>query len=728
MENAATRSFYTTLFPADNPEWHCTKTRAKLREENLELSHTSMDGHQTLEPGRVTTGVLSVRPSEANNERFLRGMTDALLNGAQFCLSEMATPRHPIYVDFDMTLNVRDHDQVQMVVDVIRTAGVRPQSGVALDDCLLFNKQSSADGRTLQYLNFNKRDILNHHASLLEFMNQQYPEQNYSWLQVFEACLRFDITPAAAAGGGSNSAFGTEGMLYSRLDGPLVTVLATHFILAVGRLSQDVIARFYPSLVDDTRLEMAVLGSYHGDRHVPWTPRYEVIDGKVKIGAHLHMRGLKVDHNSDLLLHEGLVDYFGRHFSRRGGLDWRQVFDLAVYREGSGGLRMPFNYKMEMCSCKHRGRACPRCRQTGRVLVDRYYGPVGVLLACGQLDDTERTLDRWFKNVLFVLTMCSLRISPELRLTPGFVKPADVPEPDTLQLRRAEFKDRFGTQFLKRMEAKRLPNDSVITDDQLTHELEAKIFMVDSSLKMSPARLETLLPHVPHDGRFETVVQWLPAMAARLMNPQYTNVHVSSVVLVRACKDGEPETLYVYVRGESANLCHNRISEAPARGLADAYWNAHNGWRNTVYFCINRVGLTLTQKCSNANERSTRRNKDPVSQLGCCKTWSGVTRKMDPSAVGQPMDDDGMRFFKAVVRNMFYRRSEQSAMQSAAVLATQAQRLQRLYRKRAFNDSDIVGNDEQYEAMLRSRLTGAAGKRARGDGSFTAEGSMDGFS
>jgi hypothetical protein len=44
-----------------------------------------------------------------------------------------------------------------------------------------------------------------------------------------------------------------------------------------------------------------------------------------------------------------------------------------------------------------------------------------------------------------------------------------------------------------------------------------------------------------------------------------------------------------------------------------------------------------------------------------------------------------------------------------------------LYRKRAFNDIDIVGNDEQYEAMLRARL----GKQSRTDFS---EGSMDGFS
>lgn len=722
MENAATKSFFTTLFTADNPEWHCTKTRSKLRDDGLELSHTSMDGQQTLEPGRVMTGVLSVRPTDTNNKRFLSSMTDALGNGAQFFLSEMATPRHPIYVDFDLSLNVRDFEQVRMAVDIIRAAQVTPQSGVALDDSLLFCKQTTADGRVLQYLQFNKKDILNHHASLLSHLSGLYPEQNYTWLQVFEACLNFDVVANPSA---SNPASGMEGMLYSRLDGALVTVLSTYLILAVGRLVQIVVSRFYPTLVDDTRLELAVLGSYSGDRHVPWTPRYDVVDGKVKVGAHLHMRGLKVDHASDLLLHEGLVHYFMRQFGRRGFDEpyWRKVFDVAVYREGTGGLRMPFNYKVEKCVCQNRARHCARCRHTGRLVVDRYYAPVGVFLSSGLLDDTERTLDRWFKNVLFVLTMCSLRISPEQRLTPGFVKPPDVPEPNTLQLRREEFKDRFGTQVLKRLEAKRLPNDTVISDDQLTHELEAKISMLDSTLKMPASRTETLLPNVAGDGRFETVVQWLPAIAGRIMNPQFANVQVSSVILVRACKDGEPETLYVYLRGNAANLCYNRVAEQPGRGLTDTYWNPHNSWRNTVYFCVQRVGLLLVQKCSNSNERTSRRNKDPVTQTGSCKNWSGVARKMDPLAVGQPMDDDGMRFFKSIVRSMFYRRTEQSALQSATVLATQARRLQQLYRKRAFNELDIVGNDEQYEKLLRARL--ATKRESSTFNSF--EGSMDGL-
>ena len=725
MENAATKAFYTTLFTADNPEWHCTKTRVKLREDNLELSHTSMDGHQILEPGRVTTGVLSVRPTDINNQRFLRGMNDALANGAQFFLSEIATPRHPYYVDFDFTLNLHDFEQVQLVVDIIRHAAVCPQSGGTIDDSLLFNKQVTPDARTLQYLNFNKREIMNHHASLHSHLMSLYPDGNYTWLQVFEVLLRFDVPNGGAAGGASNSAFGTEGILYSRLDGPLVAVLATHLILAIGRITQIVVARFFPSLVEDARLELAVLGSYSGDRQVPWTPRYDVVDGKVKIGAHMHMRGLKMDHNSDLFIYEGLVQHFTRQFSRRGGPDgtfWRQVFDLAVYREGCGGLRMPFSYKMQPCNCKNRKHHCARCHHTGRILVDRYYGPVGVFLASGLLDDTERTLDRWFKNVLYVLTMCSLRISPEQRLTPGFVSPADIPEPNTLHLRRQEVKERFGTQMLKRLESKRLPNDSVITDEQLTHELEARISMMDSSLKMSHVRTETLYPRVTGDGRFETILEWLPTMASRLMNTQYANLQVANVVLSRACKDGEPETLFVFVRGTAANLCYNRIcGDGAARGLNEGYWNSHNSWRNTVFFCINRVGLTLTQRCTNANERSSRRNKDEITHLGCCKTWAGVSRKLDPTAVGQPMDDDGMRFFKAIVRNMFYRRSEQSSLQSAAVLASQAQRLQRLYRKRAFNDLDIVGNDETYETMLKTRI----GKQPRTLDS--AEGSLDGF-
>ena len=721
MENAATKAFFTTLFAADNPEWHCTKTRSKLRDDGLELSHTSMDGQQTLEPGRVMTGVLSVRPTEINNVRFLSFMRDALGNGAQFFLSEMATPRHPIYVDFDLSLNVRDYDHVRLAVDIIREAGVTSQSGGCLDDSLLFNRQTTTEGRVLHYLQFNKKDILNHHASLLAYLNTLYPEQNYTWLQVFEACLNFDVCTSTT---NSNPPSGMEGMLYSRLDGALVTVLATYLILAVGRLTQVVVSRFYPTLVDDTRLELAVLGSYSGDRQVPWTPRYDVIDGKVKVGAHLHMRGLKVDHASDLLLHEGLVQHFMRRFSRRG-IDepfWRKVFDVAVYREGSGGLRMPFNYKVEKCVCHNRARHCTRCRHTGRLVVDRFYAPVGVFLASGLLDDTERTLDRWFKNVLFVLTFCSLRISPEHRLTPGFLKPVDVPEPNTLQLRREECKERFGTQVLKRLEAKRLPNDTVISDDQLTHELEAKISMLDSTMKMPASRTETLLPNVAGDGRFETVAQWLPSIAGRIMNPQFANVQVSSVVLVRACKDGEPETMFVFLRGEAANLCYNRMSEQPGPGLTDNYWNPHNSWRNTVFFCLHRVGLLLVQKCSNSNERASRRNKDPVTQTGCCKQWTGVARKMDPLAVGQPMDDDGMRFFKSIVRNMFYRRTEQSALQSSTVLATQARRLQQLYRKRAFSELDIVGNDEQYEELLRSRLSGHP---QRDLASF--DGSRDGF-
>lgn len=710
MENAATKAFYQTLFTADNPEWHCLKTRVKLREDNLELSHTSMEGHQMLEPGRVTTGVLSVRPTEVNNQRFLRAMTDALANGAQFYFSEMATPRHPIYVDFDLTLNIRDHDQMRLMVDIIKAAAVTTASG-ALDESLLFNKQTSADGRVIQYLNFPKRDILNHHASLQQRLETLYPQGAYTWIQVFETLLNFDVVSSGSA---SNSAFGMDGMLYSRVDQSLVSVLATFLILAVGKLAQQSIARFFPSLVDDSRLELAVLGSYQGDRCVPWTPRYDIVDGKVKVGAHLHMRGLKVDHASDLLLHEGLVQYFMRLFGRRGADEpfWRQVFDVAVYREHCGGLRMPFNLKMNMCSCKTKGRYCAKCHHTGRVSVDRYYGPVGSFLASGVLDDTEKTLDRWFKNILYVLTLCSLRISPDQRLTPGFVKPADVPEPVALELRRQDFKERFGTAQLKKLEGKRLSNDAMISDEQLTHELEAKISIMDSALKLPNDRSEILLPNVPGDGRFETVAQWLPSMASRVMDPQYINVQVSSVILIRACKDGEPETLIVYVRGAAANLCYNRTSapSAAARSLQETYWNTHNGWRNTVYFCINRVGLTLVQKCSNANERETRRNK--LLQVGCCKHWDGIARKLDAVAIGQPMDEDGMRHFKSIVRNMFYKRTEQSETQTMAVLAAQAQRLQRMYRKRSFNELDIVGNDDQYESRLRDRLQEKQPRRA----------------
>lgn len=723
MENAATKAFYTALFTADNPEWNCTKTRIKLREENLELSHTSMDGHQVLEPGRITTGVLSVRPTEVNNQRFLRGVTDALANGAQFFFSEIATPRHPFYVDVDLMLNVRDADQVQMLVDVIRLADLKTPTADCIDESLLFTKQTLLDGRTLQYLNFNKREILNHHASLQAHLATLYPEGTYTWLQVFDACLAFDIgsSPVTTL---SNSGFGTEPGLYSRLDGPLLSVMAIHFILAIGKIVQTVLARFYPTLVEDARLELAVLGNYSGDRHIPWTPKYEVVDGKVKIGAHLHVRGIKVDHTCDLLILEGIIHHFTRHLTRRGGPDgafWRQVFDVAVYREGCGGLRMPFNYKMVACVCKSRKHHCARCHHTGWNVVDRYYGPVGVFLASGQLDDTERTLNRWFKNVMYVLTMCSLRISPEQRLTPGFVKPADVPEPNALHARRDEFKERLGTTVMKKLESKR--NDAVITDDQLTHELEAKVFMLDSNLKVSHTRTETLHPRVAGDGRYETVAEWLPLMASRAMDAQYINVQVSGVILVRACKDGEPESLLVFVRGTGANLCFNRMCDGASSALTTNYWNTHNSWRNTVYFCINRVGLSLMQKCSNGNERATRRNKDPISHLGCCKTWSGITRKLEPTSVGQPMDDDGMRFFKTIVRNMFYRRSEQSSAQSAAVLAVQAQRLQKLFRKRAFNDIDIVGNDENYEAILRTRLN----KKAHSDSFSGGDGSLDGM-
>jgi hypothetical protein len=722
MENAATKAFYTTLFTADNPEWHCTKTRAKLREENLELSHTSMDGHQLLEPGRVTTGVLSVRSTDVNNQRFMRGLTDALANGAQFFFSEIATPRHPFYLDFDFSLNVRDADQVQMMVDVIRLADMKTVSCPTLDDSVLFNRQTTADGRTLQYLNLNKRDILNHHASLQAHLLSLYPDGVYSWLQVFDACLTFDIAGSPTS---SNSGFAAEPALYSRLDGSLLTVLSVHFILAIGKLVQAVVARFYPSLVEDARLELAVLGNYAGDRHLPWNPKYDVVDGKVKIGAHLHVRGLKVDHSSDLLILEGIIHYFSRTLTRRGGPDaafWRQVFDVAVYREGCGGLRMPFNFKMVPCACKTRKHHCARCHHTGHTVVDRYYAPVGVFLASGLYDDTERTLNRWFKNVMFVLTMCSLRVSPDHRLTPGFVKPADVPEPNALQARREEFKERLGVTVLKKLESKR--DEAAITDDQLTHELEAKIFLLDNSLKLSRTRSETLLPRITGDGRYETIAEWLPAMASRVMNAQYINLKVSGVILVRACKDGEPESLYVQVRGTGSNLCFNRMSDSSASALTETYWNAHNGWKNTVFFCINRVGLTLVQKCSNANERPSRRNKDPVSNMGCCKNWLGISRKLDPSSVGQPMDDDGMHFFKAIVRNMFYKRSEQSSVQSAAVLAAQAQRLQRLYRKRAFSEIDIVGNDENYEAMLRTRLN----KQTRNESfSVAGDGSMDGF-
>jgi hypothetical protein len=677
-----------------------------------------MEGQQMLEPGRMTTGVLSVRPTEVNNQRFLRAMTDALANGAHFYLSEMSTPRHPIYVDFDLTLNVRDYDQMRLMIDIIKAAAVKSVSGSLLDDSLLFNKQTLADGRVIQYLNFPKRDILNHHASLLHHLETLYPQGSYSWIQVFDALLNFDVSASSA--GASNSAFGTEGMLYSRLDQPLISVLATHLILAVGKLAQQSIARFFPSLVDDSRLELAVLGSYQGDRCVPWTPRYDIVDGKVKIGAHLHMRGLKVDHASDLLLHEGLVQHFMRLFGRRGADEpyWRQVFDVAVYRENCGGLRMPFSLKMNMCSCKPRGRHCAKCNHTGRISVDRYYGPVGSFLASGLLDDTEKTLDRWFKNILYVLMLCSLRISPDQRLTPGFTKPADVPEPMALDLRRQDFKDRFGAVQLKKLESKRLPNDEMFSDEQLTHELEAKISMLDSSLKLPTERTEILLPNVAGDGRFETVAQWLPSMASRVMDPQYINLQIASVILVRACKDGEPETLYVYVRGAAANLCHNRTSAPTASGgLQETYWNTHNGWRNTIYFCIHRVGLTLIQKCSNMNERETRRNKDPVSQMGCCKKWEGEFRKLDAVSIGQPMDDDGMRHFKAILRNMFYKRTEQSEAQTMAVLAAQAKRLQQMYRKRAFSELDIVGNDDQYESLLRDRLLDKQPRRAAGPSS-----------
>jgi hypothetical protein len=425
-----------------------------------------------------------------------------------------------------------------------------------------------------------------------------------------------------------------------------------------------------------------------------------------------------------LLILEGIIHYFSRSLTRRGGPDmafWRQVFDVAVYREGCGGLRMPFNYKIVPCACKSRKNHCARCHHTGYTVVDRYYAPVGVFLASGLLDDTERTLNRWYKNVMYVLTMCSLRALPEHRLTPGFVKPADVPEPNALQVRREEFKERLGVTALKKLESKR--GEAAITDDQLTHELEAKIFLLDSSIKLSKARSETLHPRVTGDGRFDTVAEWLPAMASRVMSPQFINLKVSGVILVRACRDGEPESLYVQVRGPGSNLCFNRMSDGGASALSDTYWNGHNGWKNTVFFCINRVGLTLVQKCSNGNERASRRNKDPVSNLGCCKHWAGISRKLDPSSVGQPMDDDGMLFFKAIVRNMFYRRSEQSSVQSAAVLAAQAQRLQRLYRKRAFSEVDIVGNDVNYEAMLCMRLK----KQTQHDSFSAGDGSLDGF-
>ncbi len=689
------RLFFENLFQPHRRDWYCRMSMQEMRQNGIPVSHTSMEGTQHMRrPGTaqgmelIHAGLLSVPSTRENNQRFLRTMADALDAGARLYLSEVATHVHPVYIDFDADMDLKDVSVLRLMHDVIAKANLQTFSEVPLESSPILH----------EFMNMASPMDIAFDNDLIIAMRDTFKERSWTWLDVLKMCIVLKQ---------KNPRF--------VVDTRLVRPFFTFFIMAIGKLVQQVLQTFYADAENDAKFMMVILGNQGPTAYKP-----DPDTGTYKVGAHFHVRAILVNRDIELYMREAIVHMFtetfpaGPYTADAAGAYWRKVFDISVYTRGfTAGLRMPFCHKAEMCAgCKGRGRNCTVCKDIHRFDVNRYYGPVAMLKPNGNVDDTEKLLNLFFKTRYFVLNLCSIRIEENVRVTQGVLldgKPKPVDARDTRELHLVALKDYVGSNKKADLRVSQLRRNYAVNGDEirLTHLLEAEVTFLDvfGTEKIPDRRRQYL---TPTDARFRAVAAYVPYFCAELFSPVYKNMQVTGVTLIEEKVDRS--FMYVHVRGPGASHCFNRVNTAGGEGPGE-----HSHWPNTVYFRVDRFTRQITQLCANTNRKTGEhrvnagRNSDGTLQTCSCKDWTGASRTLQPrprSTIAETTSTEAAaerQRYEQFIRDMFYLPEEQTADHSRMATVEKYKVLLTMCRKRK-DAQTPVGNDPTYNRHLQSLL------------------------
>lgn len=669
----------------------------------LVATHIGMDGVQRAPiPGTqvydiVHQGIFVVPCTTATNSLFLGELAAALDAGADLYLSEVATPRHPVFFDFDGKFNLRSATHVRLMVHVIRAATL--DWGDVDRVLTALQLRPASDMHSIDF-------------SLARALEAGHAA-GWTWLDVVDLCLT--LTDKTVV----------DSVNPNLLHRDVAPVLCTLFIMAVGTLVQQVVKTFWPHFDQDPtsiKTVMMVLGNMGPEAYQEIVGTSPTLPTYFKVGAHLHSRGLIGNLDTDLYLRQSVLHHFQTLFGpsvlgQSAEAFWGECFDASVYTRGAtAGIRMAYNLKADVCGvCKNKHpyvRTCVACNRIGRFSVQRYYGPVVQLNSTGRMETSAAEQEKIYHNKRYVLTMCSLRVPPQFALTSGIVL-ADKPAPQNLRdVRMQTLLARVGGNPNKaRTVVNRISKSTGIKEDDLrfTHFLEAEFYFQDIMHNRKDAPPFNRQQHVaPGDPRFIAVAGFLPLFCKRVFSERFGSMEVTTLTLIRNAADGEPQTLFVGVRSTDSMAvpCFNRID-------GGVWPTPHTNWTQCVYFEITRQDTGMVrQKCCNSNERDdTRRIHLPAgAKVGSCKYWSGECRPIAPppmpAGTNETLKNEQAAQYARFVRNMFYLPEEQTYETCLKVVSDQAARLQRQYKKRKTSNlfPEVVGNHPAYAAEISKVL------------------------
>ena len=636
----AYRVFFENEFSISDSTRACTDTMDQLRAKGLAISHTSLDGARTYTghfPATVAgrrllhAGVLSVPPE--HNEAFLDHLAGAMMRGAHFYLSEVATPVHPIYIDVDMELPLYSKYHVELVLRIMEAAELNM---VVLEESWMFR----------QFWKFRSAaEAIELNAHLVKYKNDHHsPEEPWTWLHVFRACLSDELRRAD-----EQFRLPSEDAVFHFIefqDPDVINVpeiFITLFVTALAKLCHRQVGLLYnikPSDNSITQL-MMVLGN-------KGPGAYLSTNGVFKVGAHLHMRNTLVNQQMDLEINQVLVNYFTSTF---GGIDWPRVLDRSVYARSTSGIRMPFCYKAIQCKCRNvdRPKTMCVCQGTNHLEISRYYGPIAVINSASQIKITEPTqLDDLFCNMRTkkaTLKFCSIRMKPDVIVTPGYEQPTDLRIEENSTYYRIMAEERLGAQAGKRLYSSLLKKTDMFLGPQtsmehakLSHLMEMEIYCHDMALANNHRDILS-----PDDPRYRAVQAHFPGMVRRY-NKAYALFEVQAVIMIRPAK--ELPYLLVKPTSQGAHWCLNRTST-----------HYHN---TTFSYFVIHLDLQVSpptayavQKCKNTKVDASKRVHGP------CNLWAGEQFTFSNELVGRTnTQTDRTSHVTPLVKQMFLKPDE----------------------------------------------------------------------
>lgn len=156
------------------------------------------------------------------------------------------------------------------------------------------------------------------------------------------------------------------------------------------------------------------------------------VDGTDLSGVHVYFKNVLVDEERALSMRYAIVSEL--HHTHKHLADWDKVIDDAVYRKGTGGLRMPGSKKLAPCQeCRGfngmRNPNCPNmCDERGRACVGRQYRFFGLI---SDVDDemTDSYRRSLASSWASLLSSTSLRRADGTALSNGYDPPKGMARP-----------------------------------------------------------------------------------------------------------------------------------------------------------------------------------------------------------------------------------------------------------------------------------------------------------